>query len=367
MKSDNDFKPVWCIIGGGNGGHAVSGHLSLMGFEVRLYDIFPETVDIIQKQGGIEVEGSVNGFAKISFATTDLGRAVKGADIVMIVAPAVAHKKIASDCSPLLEDGQTVVIHPGATCGAMEFVHVLRENKCKADVSVAETNSLLYACRLVKPGHVNIFGIKNTLLAAALPSSKNEEVINLLNSAFPQIVSAENVLQTSLDNLNAVMHPTPTILNTSMIESKFEWLYYYDGITPTIGEFVEALDQERIEIGRAYGLELLPILDWYKVMYDAEADNLSDAVKKNKAYAGVKGQKNVHTRYLEEDIPMGLVPLVSLGRLVGKPAKRAETVIKMGEYLLNKNFMDTGRNLVNLGLADYSVDDIMRYLKTGSK
>ena len=367
MKPENDFKPVWCIIGGGNGGQAVSGHLSLMGFEVRLYDIFPETVDIIQKQGGIHVEGSVNGFAEISFATTDLSKAVKNADVIMIVAPAVAHKKIASDCAPLLEDGQTVVIHPGATCGAMEFVHVLNENSCKADVAVSETNSLLYACRLVKPGHVNIFGIKNTLLAAALPSSKNEEVLKLLNMAFPQIVSADNVLQTSLDNLNAVMHPTPTILNTSMIESKFDWLYYYDGITPSIGEFVEALDQERLEIGKAYGLDLVPILEWYRIMYDAKADTLSEAVKKNKAYAGVKGQKNIHTRYLEEDIPMGLVPLVSLGRLVGKPAKRAETVIKMGEYLLNKNFTDTGRNLSNLGLSDYSVDDIKRYLKTGSR
>ena len=280
MKSEKDFKPVWCIIGGGNGGQAVSGHLALMGFEVRLYDIFPETVDVIQKQGGIYVEGSVEGFGRISFATTDLAKAVKNADVVMIVAPAVAHKKIAVDCAPLLEDGQTVVIHPGATCGAMEFVHTLKEQKCKADVTVAETNSLLYACRLEKPGHVNIFGIKNALLAAALPSIKNKEVTALLNLAFPQITSAENVLQTSLDNLNAVMHPTPTILNTSMIESKFEWLYYYDGITPSIGAFVEALDRERIEIGNAYGLELVPILEWYKLMYDAEAETLSEAVKR---------------------------------------------------------------------------------------
>ena len=180
MKSDKYFKPIWCIIGGGNGGHAVSGHLALMGFEVRIYDIFAETVDTIQKQGGIYVEGDVNGFGKISFATADLGKAVKGADIVMIVAPALAHKKIASDCAPFLEDGQTVVIHPGATCGALEFVHTLKQQNCKADVTVAETNSLIYACRLEKPGHVNIFGIKNTLLVAALPSSKNKEVTALL-------------------------------------------------------------------------------------------------------------------------------------------------------------------------------------------
>ena len=31
---------------------------------------------------------------------------------------------------------------------------------------------------------------------------------------------------------NAMMHPAPTLLNTSLIESGRDWLYYRDGITP---------------------------------------------------------------------------------------------------------------------------------------
>ena len=41
----------WTIIGGGNGGQSLAGHLAIMGFPVRLYDIFPDTVKAIQTLG----------------------------------------------------------------------------------------------------------------------------------------------------------------------------------------------------------------------------------------------------------------------------------------------------------------------------
>ena len=53
---------VWAILGGGNGGQSLAGHLALMGYRVRLYDIFQQTVDAINEQGGITVSGVVEGF-----------------------------------------------------------------------------------------------------------------------------------------------------------------------------------------------------------------------------------------------------------------------------------------------------------------
>ena len=76
-------KLTWAVIGGGNGGQSLSGHLALMGFAVRLYDIFPQTIEAIRSAGGIQVDGVVNGFGKIELATTDIAQAIVGADIVM--------------------------------------------------------------------------------------------------------------------------------------------------------------------------------------------------------------------------------------------------------------------------------------------
>jgi opine dehydrogenase len=358
---------IWAIIGGGNGGQSLAAHLAIMGFPVRLYDVIPETIAAINAQGGVHVDGVVQGFGQLDLATMDIAEAVKGADIVMVVAPALAHRAIAKNCAPWLSDGQLIFIHPGATAGALEFNNVLHEEGCQAAVTVAEANSLLYACRSAKPGHCSIFGIKNKLMVAALPASENDKVVEKLNNAFPQIHAGKNVLHTSLENPNAMMHPAPTLLNTSLIESKWDWLYYYDGITPSIGAFVEELDKERIAVGAALGLEITPIIQWYAEVYDAVGDTLSEAVRNNKAYAGVKGQKTIRTRYVLEDIPMGLVPLASLGQKLGLPMSRSEAIIRLGELFLKEDFSKSGRTLENLGLSDMNAQQIIRFVETGSR
>jgi len=359
---------VWTIIGGGNGGQSVAGHLGYKGLKVRVYDIDEETVEIINEQKGIHlVDGVLNGFGAVEFATTNLEKAVHASDVVMVVVPALVHKAIAKDLASVLEDGQIVFIHPGATCGALEFKNVLDEMNCEADIIISEAMSLIYACRSPKKGTASIKGIKNKLMAAALPANKTEEVVKILNIAYPEIYAGKNVLETSLENLNAVMHPGPTLLNTSLIESNRKWKYYYDGITPSIGEYLVALDQERKAIGKAFGFELTDITKWYEVLYDATGSNLSEVVKNNKAYADIDGQKSLQTRYLLEDIPMGLVPLACLGRLAGESIEHIDILIKLGELLLNKDFSKEGRNLENLGLENMCIEEIENYLETGVK
>ena len=234
---------TWAIIGGGNGGQSMAGDLAIMGFNVRLYDIFPETIEAINRQGGIEVKGQVEGFGRLELATTNISEALNGSEIVVVVAPALAHAAIAKDCAPYLQDNQVVVLHPGATFGVLEFKKVLEEEGCNANVILAETESLLYACRCNKPGNANIFGVKKRLKMASFPAKEINKVIEMVNTAFPQMYGGANIMEIDLGNLNAMMHPAPTLLNTSLIESEHEWLYYLEGITPSIGEYVEEMDK----------------------------------------------------------------------------------------------------------------------------
>ncbi len=361
-------KPLkWSIIGGGNGGQSLAGHLGLMGFPVKIYDIIPETIDAIQKQKGVHVTGVVEGFGPVELATTDIGEAIHGADLVMVVAPAVAHGDIAKQSAPWLVDGQVVFIHPGATGGALEFWNILNRQGSRREVTIAESNSLIYACRSPKPGNAAIFGIKKELMAAALPSRKTGRVVEMLNTAFPQIYAGKHVLETSLSNPNAMMHPAPTLLNTSLIESKQDWLYYWDGITPSIGAFVEAMDQERLSVAQAFGLDMPSIRKWYELAYGVAGNTLIEVVKNNPAYAEVRGQNTLLTRYVLEDIPTGLVPMAELGKLLGVEVTRMETVVKMGEFLTGKDFHESGRTLQKLGLSGMSADEIPPFLETGAR
>ena len=337
-----------------------------MDFAVRLYDIFPATIEAIDDQGGIRVDGVVQGFGKLELATLDIAAAIHGADIVMVVAPAVAHRAIAESCAPHLTEGQVVFVHPGATGGALEF-HKILHDAGAASVTVAEANSLIYACRCPTPGQATIFGIKKQLMVAALPSRATATVVAMLQHAFPQIYAGRNVFDTSLGNPNAMMHPAPTLLNTSLIESEREWLYYWDGVTPSVGALVEQLDAERLALGQALGLEMPGIREWYQLAYGVSGDTLSDAVQQNRAYAQVKGQKTLRTRYLLEDVPTGLVPMASLGRLLGVPVRKIETIIHLAEMLLGEDLTSDGRTMENLGLADMTVSQLQTFIESGER
>ena len=344
----------------------MSGHLALMGFSVRLYDIVRETIRAVREKGGIELEGVVEGFGKLELATTSIKEAVAEADVIAVVTPAIAHRAVAEECASFLKDGQVVFLHPGATGGALEFRKILEDMKCKAEVAIAEANSLIYACRSPQPAKAAILAIKKDLLVAALPATENRRVLGLLNQAFPQIRAARNVMETSLGNPNAMMHPAPTVLNTSMIESGRDWLYYWDGITPSIGDFVETLDAERLALARAFGLDLPSIREWYRISYGATGRSLTEIVRNTPAYAGVKGQKSLRTRYLLEDVPTGLVPMVSLGRLAGIDIARMESVVHLAGFLIGENFFSTGRTVDSLGLSGMTTADIVRLVEKGS-
>lgn len=357
----------WAIIGAGNGGQSVAGYLGFSGHNVKIYDIYQETVDTINNQGGIYLQGEVQGFGKIEKATTDLQECLDGADFVMVIAPSISHYAIAKDCAPFLKDGQTVMLHPGGTFGSLAFKKALDDLDCQANVTIAESNTLIYACRAVKTGTVFIAGIKNQLLVAALPAKEVDNVVSMLNLAFTGIKPVPNVLYTSFDNTNPIVHPAPTLLSTALVESDREWLYYYEGITPTISKFIEEMDKERMAVGKALGLDLISLKEQYAVEYSVVEDNLYEVFQNTKAYDGIKGAHTLRTRYLLEDIPMGLVPLVCLGKLLNVPVKRMETIIELGQLMLEEDLVSNGRTLENLGLTDMSVDEMIKFIETGKK
>ncbi len=79
---------------------------------------------------------------------------------------------------------------------------------------------------------------------------------------FSNVVAAANVLETGFSNINAIMHPAGMLGNAGWIEKTGgDFLYYREGITPAIGAWIDALDQERLAIVRALGISPLRFVD----------------------------------------------------------------------------------------------------------
>ena len=179
------------VIGAGHGGKGMAAHLALMGFPVTVYNRTPENIAAIRAHGGIELksfEGGPHGFGKLVKVTDDIREALQECDVVMVVVPSTAHAEIARSAAPHLKDGQIVVLNPGRTCGALEVKHILADNKCTADVTIAEAETLIYASRSDGPAQARIFGIKETVPLAALPATRTQMVLDRLAPAYPQFI-----------------------------------------------------------------------------------------------------------------------------------------------------------------------------------
>ncbi len=359
----NDLKVA--VLGAGNGALAMAGHLGLQGFPIRLYNKFAEEIADVQANQGVTVEGEVEGFGPVEMATTDPAPVVSWADVILVVVPAFVHRFIAEACAPHLHDGQIVLLNPGRTGGALEFANVLQKQGVQANIHLAEAQSLVYACRISGPGRVNIKGIKRQMPVATFPAITREPVMEKLARLYPQFTPVANVLETGLDNIGAVFHPAAVVLNTNSIEAGVEHEFYMD-MTPTVAHFLEVIDRERLLVARAFGVTLDSAREWLLKNYEGViGQNLYECLQSNQAYKGIKGPSSINTRALLEDVPTGLVPLVSLGELAGVATPASRAVVNMAAILLDRDFWGEGRSASNLGLAGMSVDEIRRFVNTG--
>lgn len=352
---------AFCVVGAGNGGLAMAGHLGILGFRVRLYNRSPEHLAGVKWHGGVKVDGEVSGFGPVEIATSDIEEALEGARTVMVVTPSTAHGELAAAMAPYLKDGQIVVLHPGRTGGALEFKKVLADLSAPGRPIIAEAQTFVYASRATSRHEARIFKIKNGVPVAALPSYWTPEVLGALEPAFPQFIPGGNVLATSLENIGAIFHPALTILNAGWIEeTKGNFDYYLQGITPSIALFLERMDAERLAVARALGVRSVSAREWLYLSYDSPGDDLYSAIKATKAYRGIKAPPTLAHRYIFEDVPMSLVPLSSIGSMLGVPTKAIDMVIELGSTLHKVDYRSMGRTVERLGIAGLSVEDIHR-------
>lgn len=369
--SEKRKSPKFCVLGAGHGGLAMAAHLSLMGFQVNLYNRSEERIRQVKLLGGIDLlskdlEDAPHGLAHLNKITSDMKEAIEGVDVLMVVVPATGHAFIAENCAPHLREGQVIVLHPGRTGGALEFYHILKEKGVHEKALVAEAQTFIYASRSTNPAQVQIFRIKNSIPVAALPAYRTPEVVKVLREAYPQFVPGDNVMKTSMENIGAIFHPAVTVLNSARIESTHgEFEYYIDGVTPSVAQALEKLDGERVAVAEALGFGVMTAREWLYIAYDAAGQTLHEAMRANRGYYGIKGPPHLNHRYLTEDVPMSLVPIASLGDMFGVETTTIKAIIHLASLLLGRDLWQEGRTAERLGLAGLNLKQIRKLVLEG--
>lgn len=355
------------VLGSGNGGCAVAFDWAQHGHDVYMFDFeeFSSNIDAINKNGGIISTGMLEGLAELKYAGYDIKTVVEDADLIFVVGPAYSTEPFGKAIKPYLKKGQIVIVCPSSCGGSLVFKKAIGVDIENDDYIIAETSTLPYAVRITEPGKINVFlKLKGGLYIAATPAIYTEKVYNLTKDVYPSLVKAKNVFQTTLQNANPVIHPAVSLLNAALIErTKGDFYFYEEGVTEAVGRLIKAVDDERIEIGKKLGFDIMrdPVLG-VKQGYMQEA-TYDRGYSEANGFKGISAQSSLDYRYFNEDVGYGLVFMTDLAKKVGVETPIMDSIINIVSKIMDRDYRkEKARTIESLGLDKYSFDELMEIL-----
>lgn len=346
---------------------AATVELTAAGHDVRLWNRNATTLDRDVAGGTVRFRGVLgSGEVRPAVVTTDLAAAVDGAEVVVICLPSVAHGAVFADIAEL-GPPQPVVLNPGHAGGALHARAVFAA-KGITPPRLAEFSTLTYVAR-VRAGVVDVTGRAGRVWAACLPGGSVALDAGL--TLFPAAVAAPDVLFSSLADVNLVLHPPGAVLGLSWIEAtEGGFPFYVDGVTAGVARAIDALDAERRAVGKAFGHDLPTLLDEMAAIGTADpaaaaAGDTYAAIRGGVANQRIAAPASVRHRYYTEDIPFGLLPLVSLAKVAGVHTPIACSLLALGGVAAGLRTERNGLDSRRLGIAGLDVAQVVELVRRG--
>lgn len=349
------------VLGAGAGGAAAAIELTQAGHAVSLWNRSPATLEPFRAAGGVSHVGVLgDGFTPLARVTPVLAEALDGAEVALVCLPALAHDEVAD---ALRAAGATlpVVLDPGHTGGAL---HVAARMGAAAP-PLAELSTLTYVARKPEPGTVRVTCVAARVRGACLPGG--EAALDWACELFPAVRRERDVIATGLANVNLVLHPPAAVLGAAWVEATGgDFRFYADATTPAVARVLAALDHERLEVARAFGHELDPLLDEMAAIgtverADARAGDLRRAISEGEANRAIRAPESLDHRYYREDFAFGLVPFCALADVAGVRVATARALLTLAETFVEGG-VGGGLDAERLGLAGMDVDQVLAHV-----
>jgi NAD/NADP octopine/nopaline dehydrogenase, alpha-helical domain len=315
--------------------------------------------------------------------TSDPKVVIPGCKVILFALPADRHERYLKAMLPHIRPGTLIGSMPGE--GGFDLCVRHAFGKELADSCTLFTlDTLPWACRIETFGHVvHILGTKKDIDLSVRPGKHCWEVRDLLQKMIgPQPVihtsPTANFLGDSLMNPNAVAHPSILhgLLRSWDGKTPFdEPPLFYQAVDDYTAATIEAVSKEDIQVKSAI-LERYPSVDLsevrpFSVMFEeAYADDIADHSTLTRMFntnRGYDGLTMPHTvvkresgrdgylpqldhRYLNEDLPCGLLVQKGIAVLAGVSTPVMDKVIEWCQQKMNKEFL-VGGKLVGKDIA----------------
>lgn len=292
--------------------------------------------------------------------TKDVKKAVEFGNIIMVMTTTLQHESVAKMIASYVRDGQLIVLVPGYM-GSLIFKHYVHAN-----VVYAECETTAYNGRIIEDNYVRISfrNVRNAV--STLPSDRTSEVLKVLSDCFDNTHYArKNILESALHNPNMIVHPIGLLFSAARIEhSKGDFWMYREGFTPSIVNVIREFDIAKNKVLEALGCEPL---GYFEAARWRNTEDLSqDALTVFQSFAESSniGPCQVDHRYLREDVPMGIMLLISIAKVIGIDVRLQEGIVALASALLKTDLQNECRTIQRLlGKTNVSTSDIINSIR----
>jgi opine dehydrogenase len=350
------------IVGAGNSAHALAAYLASLGHRVNIYARDKEKIRHLHQAGGIEVTGKLSGFFPLHCLTTDISELAANSEIIFLATLTTAYEDVSNQLAPYIRENHVIIPFSSKLCGCLEISNSLKKAGAPT-IPVIETDAI-FACRKQENGSIWIRGMKAWNLYSCPTCSDTQKYGSILNSFFPGLHAAKNLLHRGLTDFGAVAHAIICIANISRIDRQEQFAFYYEGLSSRTVILLEQMEREFQEVAERYDAKLLPMKDVLNKYYGCNPADLFTAMTTVPNYRDSVAPASLNHRYLQEDVACTLVPLQQLARLALVPTPLIDSVINLTSLLGGVDFQKQGRSLDRLGWSGKTQKDIQEWIRS---
>lgn len=289
---------------------------------------------------------------------------VSGAAAVLIALPAYGHRTVMDAIAPYVSDEQVVIISSHASFGALYLSKKFAELGTKAPIVAWGTT--VTTGRQKSGTEVHVSTVRSKVDMATVPLSARERGLAMCRALLgDRFNEKDDLLAIALSNLNPQNHMGIALCNLTRMERGETW-GQHENVTTAVARLFEALDEERLNIARSFGLSVRTVREHYHFSYGVATGPVGEMARVlAERGGGPMGPASLDTRYVTEDAPFGLLPTVLLGKLTNTPAMLHEAGLNLFSALYGRDFRTENDLLPELGLESLSQSALQRLAREG--
>ena len=367
------FKQV-CIVGGGNGAHALAALLPFRGIRTVWYAPYEDEAERINSQlGRHNTISAVFARQNAPHSTVD-GRpivvsakaqdVIPTSDVLLLPLPSFAYAPLLRQMKDHLRPGTFIGVTPGQ--GGFDWTaQEILGPSLFSQLTIFAILPMPFNCRITEFGRsVAVQTYKRHYRIGVIPESKKDEALAVNRALFGDTEFIGHFINCTLYPLNAVIHPqriyrlckdwTPE--GPPLKENPL----FYEDMDEESSSYMDQVSKELIAVGKrltALGMETnVPhIFDCERWTYpDVKASSLVEFFASNDAYKGFRcpfkraeGREgwvpDFENRYFTEDIPCGLCIYKGIANIVDVRTPMMDRVVMWAQQHMGKEYVVEGK------------------------